>query len=257
MLRRQRRPEPQKAKPLEVERWEALLAIPLVLVALVFLFAREWVSAIVLIAVSAIALTWRVQIVERNVAGGYARVRGWLLITQWVAMGAIYVIIVGVLWIGSRDHWTRTRPGLVAVFASGGLAFFLAREMMRRGDEALNYLAGGDAEVRVAAVLDGFRDRGWDVIHDVKKDFGGNVDHLVLAPNVAFAIETKSGRESARGRGQAMGGAAWAKEKYGRTWVNAVLCVESEPPVAPKKVGHAWVTSVDDLHALIDRMSRR
>ena len=247
----------QKVKPLEVEWWEAVLAIPLVLVAVIFLVARQYVSAAVLVAVSAIALTWRAQIVERNVAGGYAKVRGWLLITQWFAMGAIYAIIVGVFWIGSRDHWTRTRPGLVAIYASGGLGFFLAREMMRRGDEALDYFAGGDAEVRVAAVLDAFRERGWDVIHDVKKDFGGNVDHLVLAPSVAFAIETKSGRESARGRGQAMGGAAWAKEKYGRTWVNAVLCVGSNPPVAPKKVGHAWVTSIDDLHALIDRMSRR
>jgi len=43
-----------------------------------------------------------------------------------------------------------------------------------------------------------------DVVHDIKKDYGGNLDHLVLAPNTAFAVETKSGRETAGARSQAL-----------------------------------------------------
>jgi hypothetical protein len=242
-------------KPLRVRWWEAALTVPLTLLVLLFLVSRQFVQAIVLTALGALALMWRAEIVERNVAGGYARVRGWVLIVQWTAMAAIYAVIVGVFWFANRNHWTHSRPGVVAVYASAGLAFFLAREMMRRGDEAFDYLAGGDAEVRVANALEPFRERGWDIVHDVKKEWGGNVDHLVLAPNIAFAIETKSGREAARARGQALSSAAWAKQKYGRPWVNAVLCVLTDPPDTPKKVGQAWVTSINDLEPLLRRLA--
>lgn len=245
---------PSDVKPLQIRWWEAALAVPLVLLVLLFLVAHQFVQAVVLSAVGALLLMWRAEIVERNVAGGYARVTGWVLITQWSAMAAIYLVIVGVFWVAHRDHWTQTRAGVVAVYASAGLAFFLAREMARRGDEAFDYLAGGEAEIRVAGVLEQFRAQGWDVVHDVKKDWGGNVDHLVLGPKVAFAIETKSGRESARARGQALSGAAWAKQKYGRPWVNAVLCVLTDPPTSPRKVGQAWVTSIADLGPLLKRL---
>lgn len=171
-------------------------------------------------------------------------------------MAAIYVLIVVILFMATLDHWTHSRPGLVAAYASAGLGFFLARELKRSGDKAFDYFVGSDAEVRVAAILDRFRDRGWDVVHDLKIDNGGNVDHLVLGPNVAFAIETKSGRESARGRGQALANAAWAKAKYQRRWVNAVLCVLTDPPPAPKKIGKAWVAGLDDLELLLSRPPR-
>jgi hypothetical protein len=242
-------------KLLQFRWWDVALLIPIALVTLLFLVARQFVQATVLLAIGALVLVWRAEIVERNVAGGHARVRGWVLVVQWLAMGSIYAVIVGVFWVASRSHWTRTRPGLVAVYACVGLAFFLAREMMQRGDKAFDYLSGSDAEVRVAHALEGFRERGWDIVHDVKRDWGGNVDHLVLAPNIAFAIETKSGRDAARARGQALSNAAWAKQKYGRPWVNAVLCVFTEPPTSPKKVGQAWVTSVDDLEPLLNRLA--
>jgi hypothetical protein len=242
-------------KRLQVRWWEAALAVPLLLVVVLFLVARDFVAAVVLVAVATLTFLWRAEIVERNIAGGYARVRGWVLITQWFAMAAIYVVIVGVFWVAHRDHWSHTRPGVVAVYASAGLAFFLAREMLRRGDEAFNYLVGGEAEVRIADALEPFRAMGWDVVHDVRKDKGGNVDHLVLAPNIAFAIETKSGRETAGARGQTLASAAWAKEKYRRRWVNGVLCVLTDPPPAAKKVGLAWVTGIDELPRLLQRLS--
>jgi hypothetical protein len=229
--------------------------VPFALAALLFIVGGRLFSAVVVVAVAVLLLVWRAQIVERNLPGGYARVRARLLAAQWCAMAAIYAVLVGILLVGARDHWTKTRPGLVAVYASAGLAFFLARELYRRGDEALNYLVGSDAEIRVAEVLDQFRERGCDVVHDIKKDRGGNVDHLVLAPSVAFAIETKSGRDSSRARSQALSNAAWAKEKYGRRWVNAVVRVLTDPPANPTKVGKAWVTSIDDLESLLGRPS--
>jgi hypothetical protein len=113
------------------------------------------------------------------------------LATQWSAIAVVYLIIVSVLFVASHDHWLHTRQGTVAEYASVGLSFFLAREMMRHG-VALDFLAGGEAERRVASALDPLRSHGWDVVHDTKKDWGGNVDHLVLAPRMAFAIEQRA-----------------------------------------------------------------
>jgi hypothetical protein len=242
-------------KPLQLSWWEFVLALPLVGVIFIFVLARAYVSAAVLLSVTALLVAWRAEIVERNVAGGYARARGWVLATQWSAMAVVYLIIVGVLFVASHDHWTHTRQGTVAEYASVGLSFFLAREMMRHG-VALDFLAGGEAERRVASALDPLRSHGWDVVHDTKKDWGGNVDHLVLAPRMAFAIETKSGVETGRARSQALSNAAWAKQKYGRPWVNAVLCVLRDAPPTPKKVGQAWVTGPDDLPVLLEQPSR-
>jgi hypothetical protein len=242
-------------RPIRIGWWEFVLAIPLVLVALLFVAGSHFASALVVFAVLALLLIWRAEVVERNLPGGYARVRGWMLITQWFAMASIYAVLLGIFWIANRDHWSKDRQGIVAVYASAGLAFFLAGEMIKRGDDALDWLQGSDAEVKVANVLNGFRERDWDVVHDVKKDHSGNVDHLVLARHIAFAVETKSGRESSRARGQALSNAAWAKEKYGRRWVNAVLCVLKDPPDEPKKVGQAWVTGINDLQPLLARLA--
>jgi hypothetical protein len=245
----------RSAKPLELAWWEFALAIPLVLLVCVFVLARAYVSAAVLLSVTALLFAWRATIAERNIAGGYARARGWLLMTQWTAMAINYAVIVGIFFVANRDHWTHSRQGLVAVYASAGLGFFLAREMSRRGDEAIDFLTGSDSEVKVAALLEPLRAHGWDIVHDVKKDRGGNVDHLVLGPTSAFAIETKSGRDNSRSRSQALSSAAWAKGKYGRPWVNAILCVLTEPPSAPTKVGHAWVTSPETLVPLLERLA--
>ncbi len=239
-------------KAVELAWWEALLAVPLGLAALLFVVQARFVSAVVVVAVTVLLGVWRAQIVERNLPGSYARVQARLLATQWLAMAAIYAVIVGILVVGTLNHWSKTRPGLVAVYASAGLAFFIARELRSRGDQAFDYLIGSDAEIRIAECLM-FRDRGWDVVHDVSKDGKGNVDHIVLGPNVAFAIETKSGRDSGRARSQALSSAAWAKEKYGRRWVNAVVCVFADPPTPPTKIGKAWVTGIGDLESLLSR----
>lgn len=244
-----------RVKPLELYWWEFALALPFLALIVIFVLAGAYVSALVLICVTALLAAWRIQIVERNIAGGYARARGWVMVAQWTAMAVLYVVINVILFVANFEHWTHTRSGLVAVYASAGLAFMLAREMMRRGDEALDHLFGGEAEVKVGAALDRLRDaHGWNVIHDVKRDFG-NVDHLVLAPRAAFAIETKSGRETARARHQALGNAAWAKKTYGRPWVNAVVCVGKDAPPSPKHVRHAWVTGLEDLPRLLESLA--
>jgi hypothetical protein len=123
----------------------------------------------------------------------------------------------------------------------------LIRDARRIGDDAINWLLGGDMEVAVARKLDVLRDEGWLITHDVKKDFAGNVDHFVSGPTGAFAIETKRGQGRASDRNQAVANAVWAKEKFGQRWVTAVLCVGTDPPPRPEKRGHVWIVGLPDL----------
>src|SRR5205823_1235332 len=107
---------------------------------------------------------------------------------------AVYGVVVFVFVIAAIHHWTRSDRGLVAVYALTGLQVFLYFEMRRRGDEAVNYLIGGRAERRGGAELDTLKQNGWQVVHNLTKDYGGNVDHLVWGACGAYAIETKNGK---------------------------------------------------------------
>ncbi|HET9592871.1 MAG TPA: nuclease-related domain-containing protein [Solirubrobacterales bacterium] len=54
-----------------------------------------------------------------------------------------------------------------------------------------SWAQGAEGEEVVGRILEGLRERGWCVIHDVS--FGrGNIDHIVVGPGGIFTIETKS-----------------------------------------------------------------
>jgi hypothetical protein len=54
-----------------------------------------------------------------------------------------------------------------------------------------SWAQGAEGEEVVGRILEGLRERGWYVIHDVS--FGrGNIDHIVIGPGGIFTIETKS-----------------------------------------------------------------
>jgi hypothetical protein len=54
-----------------------------------------------------------------------------------------------------------------------------------------NWAQGAEGEETVGKILEGLREQGWCVIHDVS--FGrGNIDHIVVGPGGVFTIETKS-----------------------------------------------------------------
>jgi hypothetical protein len=54
-----------------------------------------------------------------------------------------------------------------------------------------NWAQGAEGEETVGKILEGLREKGWCVIHDVS--FGrGNIDHIVVGPGGVFTIETKS-----------------------------------------------------------------
>ncbi|HET9154336.1 MAG TPA: nuclease-related domain-containing protein [Solirubrobacterales bacterium] len=54
-----------------------------------------------------------------------------------------------------------------------------------------SWAQGAEGEEVVGGILEGLREGGWCVIHDVA--FGrGNIDHIVVGPGGIFTIETKS-----------------------------------------------------------------
>jgi hypothetical protein len=67
----------------------------------------------------------------------------------------------------------------------------------------------------------------------------------------AYAIESRSGRNGATARNQAIANAVWVREKFGQRWVTAILCVGDDPPSQPVKQGHAWVLGTADLERFL------
>ena len=236
--------------------WEVTALVPFALLSALFFAGGQAVAGVVLAALLGVAVASRAQIRERNRPGGYARTRAVLLLAEWAALLAIYVTAVWLFFVIHSEHWTRDRHGTVAFYALVGLSFFLAREIYRIGENAGNWLLGSDKEREVARLLDTLRDEGWFVIHDVRKDRGGNVDHFVSGPTGSFAVETKSGANRAAVRNQAISNAVWAKEKFGQRWVTAILCVGTDPPPQPVQHGHVWVLGTADLVEFVRRPRR-
>jgi hypothetical protein len=214
----------------------------------VFLVLSGQVEAgLVLAAIVLMLAVSRAQILERNVAGGYARARAFLLLGKWAALFLIYGVVVWLFFVMQGGHWTHDQHGRVAFWGLLGFSLFLVREIYWVGDQAMGWLRGSDMEREVAREVDPLREEGWLITHDIRKDRGGNVDHFLTGPNGAFAIETKRGRPRVSDRGQAISNAIWAKKKFGLPFVTAVLCVGTNPPAAPEQHGPVWVLGKDQL----------
>jgi hypothetical protein len=233
---------------MRLRTWEAVGAATLALFAAVLLLGGDYISGPVFLAVVAVGVSSRARIVEQNLAGSYGKSRWRLGLAQTLVLLAIYVAVTGIFVVAAVQHWARLDArGEVAVWALAGFAWLLYREMDRRGDEAFRWLKGTRAEEQVGERLDQLRREGWEVIHNLKKEFGGNVDHVVWSDRGVYAIETKSGRFRHRDLPQAIGNAVWVKEKFGARWVTAVLCVAEDPPTPPREQGYAWVLGPDEL----------
>jgi hypothetical protein len=72
--------------------WELALAVLLAGLAAIFFVADDVGGGIVLTALLVLGLASRATIVERQVAGSFAKRRGYLLAVQWIALAAIYVL---------------------------------------------------------------------------------------------------------------------------------------------------------------------
>ena len=159
----------------------------------------------------------------------------------------IFGVVLWLFYVMHSGHSTVDQHGPVAFWALLGFSLFLVREVYRVGEDAIGWMLGSDTERAVAREIDPLRDQGWLVTHDIRKDFGGNVDHFLTGPNGAFAIETKRGRPRTSDRGQAISNAIWAKRKFGLRFVTAILCVGTDPPAQPEQHGPVWVLGKEHL----------
>jgi len=120
----------------------------------------------------------------------------------------------------------------------------VAYESGRRGDAGLDWIFGGEFERSVGETLQSLPD-DWLVLHNLKKDYGGNVDYVASCAIGTYAIEAKSGHYAGRYAGQAEANARFVKYKLQRTNVVPVLCVGD--PWKPVKKGNVWVMSAEHL----------
>lgn len=110
-------------------------------------------------------------------------------------------------------------------------AFFAYKARERLGLEA-SFRLGAQAEQRVGVLLEEVESWGWTVEHDVLKQGGGNIDHVVHSPSTIFTIDTKRSRWHERDLDQAHRHAAWAARYYrGQRPITPVICIQrsSEP----------------------------
>ncbi len=224
--------------------WDLVLGTLGSLVVLLWLVGGLLVPGLVLLLLLVFAAASRITIVERQVAGAHARARALLALIRTVALLAI-LVFVAFTWLLDRRDWTKDTLGMIATLGLAGLAVYLMRDVARYADEAVDYFIGGRSERQVARVLEPLREQGWEIAHNIPREGRGNLDHFVSGPACAFAIETKSGKYRAADRGQAISNAVWAKEKFGKRFVTAVLCVGTDPPAEPRLELHGrsevWV----------------
>lgn len=101
----------------------------------------------------------------------------------------VFWLVAGLEWFGSFRDLPR-QPGLYAATAALLTAIAVVRLwLLRKRVRALQL--GRDGERAVGQFLDGLREKGARVFHDVPGD-GFNLDHVVVSAHGIFAVETKT-----------------------------------------------------------------
>ncbi len=107
------------------------------------------------------------------------------------------------------------------------LAAYLAYKARERLRLESSFRLGAQAEERVGILLEEAMDWGWAVEHDVLKQGGGNIDHVVHSPSMTFTIDTKRSWWRERDLDQAHRHVEWAARYYGaQRPIVPVICVQ-------------------------------
>ena len=110
-----------------------------------------------------------------------------------------------------------------------------------------NYKLGFEGENQVTKVLNYSFDDNYYLINDIKiPDVKGNIDHIVLAPNGVFVIETKNYRGDITCHGDHWSGKNWVKRtspsKQAR--INAFTVKNLIESLEDFYVAHIWVQPI-------------
>lgn len=125
-----------------------------------------------------------------------------IAIVTCLAAGAVFGFLVAVLLL-SRSIWalrlaSRCLVPLIVLEVLMAAAFFAARRTLDKRMDAiyrdrLKWLRGGQAEGLVAWHFQDLSN-DWHVFHNVMRDGGWDIDHVLVGPAGIFAISTKSHR---------------------------------------------------------------
>jgi nuclease-like protein len=114
---------------------------------------------------------------------------------------AIAAIVLGIAWalaavIGVSN---RIMAGLFVVVALVGIGATIYGWRRLQGQKS--WRLGSDGERAVARVLEGLRDAGWFVFHDIfpRENDPWNIDHVLVGPGGIIAVETKTWNKPKRG----------------------------------------------------------
>jgi hypothetical protein len=116
----------------------------------------------------------------------------------------IPLMVLAVFLAQSHLHGLEGMMHLGPVYAVLVLSFvaFMVRKLWRAGEQLDKLKAGYDAELAVGQELDQLMRQGAFVFHDLPA-VNFNIDHVVIAAEGIFAIETKGFTKPKRGQGRA------------------------------------------------------
>jgi hypothetical protein len=226
---------------------EFTIAVLAVLVALLYLVGGSYYGAATVFGFTIFLVAIRIRLEDHpETRGGERAIRRYRVeMTQVAGLAILLLATLATMIVAALQSWQKDTRGSVAIFALLGMEVLLLLDAQRRADSALKWLRGGRAETRVGDELDALRNHGWLVIHNLTKDRGGDVDHIVCGPRGAYAVETKSGHFAGRSAGQAEANARFVKHKLGVKSVVPIVCVGDT--ARPTKKGQVWVMSADFL----------
>lgn len=132
------------------------------------------------------------------------------------------------------NYFLRTPPGtMMAIGATYvvGTAVWGVPKLARAKRKLRHLRQGRDGERAVAEYLDTLRDDGFRILHDLQGD-GFNIDHVLVAPQGIFTIETKTISKPLRGN---------ARIAYDGERVRVGAYEPSRNPVQQAKAEAAWL----------------
>lgn len=125
---------------------------------------------------------------------------------RWDNAVTKFVLIPGFLALVAMEEWchrlfaTPVNPWLwtILFLLALPLSFLLWRKSWKELKQRMQGLQG---ELVVGQNLDQLRTLGCRIFHDIQED-GYNIDHLIIAPNGIFSVETKTPSKPANGQSE-------------------------------------------------------
>lgn len=118
-------------------------------------------------------------------------------VLAYVAMAILAIVLAIHEW----SRWytnSPPQPVLFTLIAISAVAYTARKIVLARRKIKMLRL-GRDGERIVGQFLDGLRESGYRVLHDIVGD-DFNIDHLLIGPNGVFTVETKTVSKPARGK---------------------------------------------------------